>query len=239
MTVAGVTVERRRADRNGLETVKSRRLMVQTLLSLTGIRDAETGRHSERTQRYARVLAGELARRPAFRAYLTPERVELLASLAPLHDIGKVGVPDRVLNKPGGLTPDELAEMRRHPEYGRDVILKAERETGVHDDLTLAIAKDIVYTHHEKWDGSGYPRGLRGADIPIPGRIMAVVDVYDAIRTRQLYMPSMSEDEAFAFITKGRGTHFDPDVVDAFIAVAPLFRSLSEDAPAPGLRTAS
>lgn len=240
MTVAGVTVERRRAEKAGQQTVTSQRLMVQTLLSLTGIRDAETGRHSQRTQRYARVLATELAKHPSFSAYLTPERIELLASLAPLHDIGKVGVPDRVLNKPGGLTPDELAEMRRHPEYGRDVILKAERETGVHDDLTLSVAKDIVYTHHEKWDGSGYPQGLRGEGIPIPGRVMAVVDVYDAIRTRQLYLPSMSDDEAVALISKGRGTHFDPDVVDAFIAVAPVFRSLSEeDAPAPGLRNAS
>lgn len=240
MTVAGVTIERRRAEQAGQQTVTSQRLMVQTLLSLTGIRDAETGRHSQRTQRYARVLSTELAKHPSFKTYLTPARIELLSSLAPLHDIGKVGVPDRVLNKPGGLTPEELAEMRRHPEYGRDVILKAERETGVHDDLTLAVAKDIVYTHHEKWDGSGYPQGLSGEAIPIPGRVMAVVDVYDAIRTRQLYLPSMSEDEAVAFITKGRGTHFDPDVVDAFVAVAPVFRSLSEeDAPAPGLRNAS
>jgi response regulator RpfG family c-di-GMP phosphodiesterase len=240
MTVAGVTVEKRRAEKAGQETVTSQRLMVQTLLSLTGIRDAETGKHSKRTQRYAHVLATQLAKHPSFTAYLTPESVDLLASLAPLHDIGKVGVPDRVLNKPGGLTPDELAEMRRHPEYGRDVILKAERETGVHDDVILTLAKDIVYTHHEKWDGSGYPRGLQGHEIPIPGRVMAVVDVYDAIRTRQLYLPSMSEDEAVALITKGRGTHFDPDVVDAFVAVAHVFRSLSEeDAPAPGLRTAS
>ncbi len=129
--------------------------------------------------------------------------------------------------------------MRRHPEYGRDVILGAERETGVHDDVILTLAKDIVYTHHEKWDG-GYPRGLRGEEIPIPGRLMAVVDVDDAIRTRQLYMPSMSEDEAVAAHSKGRGTQFDPDVVDAFTAVAQTLPDLSEeDAPPPGLRTAS
>ena len=187
MTVAGLVVERRRADRAGVEKAGSQRLMVQTLLSLTGIRDAETGRHSRRTQRYARVLAEELSRHPLFRDYLTPDRIELVASLAPLHDIGKVGVPDAVLNKPGHLTPEERAEMCRHPEYGRDVILKAEREAGIHDDLTLSVAKDIVYTHHEKWDGTGYPQGLHGAEIPIPGRLMAVVDVYDAVRTRKLY----------------------------------------------------
>jgi response regulator RpfG family c-di-GMP phosphodiesterase len=227
MTVAGLVVERRRADRAGVEKEGSQRLMVQTLLSLTGIRDAETGRHSRRTQRYARVLAQELARHPLFRDYLTPDRIELVASLAPLHDIGKVGVPDAVLNKPGQLTPEERAEMRRHPEYGRDVILKAEREAGIHDDLTLSVAKDIVYTHHEKWDGTGYPQGLHGAEIPIPGRLMAVVDVYDAVRTRKLYETPVSQHEAVALIIRGKGTHFDPAVVDAFLRVSPVFDELS------------
>jgi response regulator RpfG family c-di-GMP phosphodiesterase len=227
MTVAGLVVERRRADRAGAEKAGSQRLMVETLLSLTGIRDAETGRHSRRTQRYARVLAEELAHNPLFRDYLTPDRIELVASLAPLHDIGKVGVPDAVLNKPGNLTPEERAEMRRHPEYGRDVILKAEREAGIHDDLTLSVAKDIVYTHHEKWDGTGYPQGLRGTEIPIPGRLMAVVDVYDAVRTRKLYTTPRSQHEAVEIIEQGRGTHFDPDVVDAFLRVSPIFDELS------------
>jgi adenylate cyclase len=228
MTVAGLVVERRRAERAGEEKAGSQRLMVQTLLSLTGIRDAETGRHSRRTQRYALVLAQELSRHPLFSDYLTPDRVQLVASLAPLHDIGKVGVPDAVLNKPGNLTPEERAEMRRHPEYGRDVILKAEREAGIHDDLTLSVAKDIVYTHHEKWDGTGYPQGLRGAEIPIPGRLMAVVDVYDAVRTRKLYAETVSQHEAVALIVRGRGTHFDPNVVDAFLRVSPIFDELSE-----------
>jgi HD-GYP domain-containing protein (c-di-GMP phosphodiesterase class II) len=227
MTVAGLVVERRRADRAGVEKAGSQRLMVQTLLSLTGIRDAETGRHSRRTQRYARVLAEELSRHPLFRDYLTPDRIELVASLAPLHDIGKVGVPDAVLNKPGNLTPEERAEMRRHPEYGREVILKAEREAGIHDDLTLSVAKDIVYTHHEKWDGTGYPQGLRGADIPIPGRLMAVVDVYDAVRTRKLYDAPVTQHEAVALIVRGKGTHFDPAVVEAFLRISPIFDELS------------
>jgi adenylate cyclase len=227
MTVAGLVVERRRAEIAGEEKAGSQRLMVQTLLSLTGIRDAETGRHSRRTQRYARVLAQELAQHPLFRDYLTPARIELVASLAPLHDIGKVGVPDAVLNKPGDLTPEERAEMRRHPEYGRDVILKAEREAGIHDDLTLSVAKDIVYTHHEKWDGTGYPRGLHGTEIPIPGRLMAVVDVYDAVRTRKLYGTPVSQHEAVALIIRGKGTHFDPAVVEAFLRVSPVFDELS------------
>ena len=227
MTVAGLSVERRRADRAGLEKAGSQRLMVQTLLSLTGIRDAETGRHSRRTQRYARVLAEQLSAHPSFRDYLTADRIELFASLAPLHDIGKVGVPDRVLNKPGHLTPEEREEMCKHPEYGRDVLLKAERETGIFDDLTISLAKDIVYTHHEKWDGTGYPRGLKGSEIPIPGRLMAVVDVYDAVRTRKLYDQPVPQHEAVAIIVRGRGTHFDPAVVDAFIRVSPIFDELS------------
>jgi CHASE2 domain-containing sensor protein len=229
MTIGAFGVERRRADRAHLETARSHRLMVQTLLSLTGIRDAETGRHSKRTQRYTRVIAEELAKHPDFRDYLTAERIELLASLAPLHDIGKVGVPDRVLNKPGRLTPEELTEMRRHPRYGRDVIENAEREAGVRDDVALAIAKDIVYTHHEWWDGSGYPEGLRGTAIPIPGRVMAVVDVYDALTTRKLYQTPMSNDEAVAHIVESEGTHFDPAVVGAFVTVAARLHLLSRE----------
>src|SRR5205085_8363151 len=177
VTLAKVTVERRRADTASRDKTAAQRLMVQALLSLTEVRDAETGRHSRRTQQYARLLAEELATHPEFRAYLTRERIDLLSSLAPLHDIGKVGVPDQVLNKPGALTPDEQVEMRKHPELGRDVILKAESRVGVRDDATLEMAKDIVYTHHERWDGGGYPQGLRGTAIPVAGRVMAVVDV--------------------------------------------------------------
>ena len=228
MTVAQSILERVRADRAGREKSTAQRVMVQALLSLVEIRDVETGRHSRRTQRYTRVLANALASHPEFRDYLTPERIELLSILAPLHDIGKVGVPDRLLNKAGVLTADELAEMRKHPAHGRDVILKTEREMGVRDDMTLGIAKDIVYTHHERWDGTGYPEGLRGTEIPIPGRLMALVDVYDAAHTRRPYQQPLTHDEVTAFIVRGRGTHFDPAVVDAFVKVSPVLRSLSE-----------
>jgi response regulator RpfG family c-di-GMP phosphodiesterase len=206
--------------------------MIQTLLSLTEIRDAETGRHSRRTQQYTRVIAEQLATRPEFRAYLTPERIDLLATLAPLHDIGKVGVPDRLLHKAGPLTPDELEEIRKHPTYGRDVIVNAQRAAGVRHDATLAVAQDIVYTHHEKWDGSGYPEGLRGPDIPVPGRVLAIVDVYDAMRSVRPYSQPKSHDEAAALIVQRRGTHFDPAVVDAFIQTSEVLRGLSDDAEA-------
>jgi CHASE2 domain-containing sensor protein len=229
IAAARFTFERRRADRAGQEKIVSQRLMVQTLLSLTEVRDAETGRHSRRTQEYTRVLATQLATYPDFREYLTPERIDLLSSLAPLHDIGKVGVPDRLLHKSGLLTAEETAEMRKHPGHGRDVILHAERDAGSTDDAILALAKDIVYTHHEKWDGSGYPEGLCGTAIPIAGRLMALVDVYDAVTTRRSYRDPMSHDEAVEFIIRGRGTHFDPAVVDAFLQVATVVGRVSAE----------
>jgi adenylate cyclase len=228
VTLARFTVERGRAARASHEKTAAQRLMVQALLSLTEVRDAETGRHSLRTQQYARLLAEALSTHPRFRGYLTRERIELLSQLAPLHDIGKVGIPDRVLNKPGRLTPDELAEMRRHPELGREVIIRAESRVGVRDEATLQMAKDIVYTHHEKWDGTGYPRGLRGTDIPVEGRIMAVVDVYDAVHARSLYTQALPHDETVNLIVKGRETHFDPDVVDAFLQVSTAFEDVSK-----------
>ena len=229
MTLVSFTVERGRADTAGREKTNAQQLMVQTLLSLTETRDAETGRHSRRTQQYVRLLAEQLATNPEFRDYLSPEKIELVSSLAPLHDIGKVGVPDHILNKPGALTPEELVEMQKHPEYGYEVILKAEGRVGVRDDAILAVAKDIVYTHHERWDGTGYPRRLRGREIPVEGRVMAVVDVYDATTTRTLYRQPMSHDEAVAFIVAREATHFDPAVVQAFITVAPRFKIVSAE----------
>jgi CHASE2 domain-containing sensor protein len=229
MTLAKFIFERRRADTEQHGKATAQHLMVKTLLSLTEVRDAETGRHSRRTQQYARVLAEQLALNPSYRQYLTPERIDLLSSLAPLHDIGKVGVPDHILNKPGALTVEELEEMRKHPTHGRDVILKAERDVGVHDDVILAMAKDIVYTHHERWDGNGYPQGLRGREIPVPGRLMAIVDVYDAAVSRAVYRRPISHDAAVAFILSGAGTHFDPAVVEAFVCITPVFKGLSEE----------
>jgi len=229
MTLATSTLEGRRAETAGKEKTAAQRLMVQSLLSLTEMRDAETGRHSRRTQQYAKLLAEQLATHPRFRNSLTPERIDLLSSLAPLHDIGKVGVPDRILNKRGALDPEELAEMRKHPVYGRDVILKAEREVGARDEEILRVAKDIVYTHHERWDGTGYPAGLRGEQIPVEGRVMALVDVYDAAATRNVYRQPIPHDKVVDFIVAAKGTHFDPAVVDAFVRVADDFKNVSHE----------
>ncbi len=223
--------ERSRAESAVADKTASRRMMIQSLLSLTETRDPETGQHSRRTQRNMRLLAERLARNPAHRAYLTPERIELLSTLAPLHDIGKVGVADRVLHKPAALTPDEIVEIRKHPALGREVIARAQADVGVEDDRdgVLGLAKQIVYSHHEKWDGTGYPEGLRGEEIPLPGRLMAVVDVYDATVTRRRYQPGMSHEAALKVIVDGRGTHFDPAVVDAFVDISGTLRDSHAD----------
>jgi adenylate cyclase len=228
MTIATVVVERRRAESEKHDKTISQQLMIQSLLSLTEIRDEETGRHSRRTQQYARLLAEQLAKDPRFHDYLTPQTIDLLAQLAPLHDIGKVGVPDRLLNKPGKLTSDEYEEMKKHPVRGRDVIARAARDVGAPDQPILALAKDIVYTHHERWDGSGYPQGLRAGQIPVPGRLMALVDVYDALVSKRVYRDAIPPDEAIEIIARGRGTQFDPAVVDAFLQVAGAFSRQSD-----------
>ena len=228
MTGTSVVIERRRAESEGHEKTISQQLMIQALLSLTEVRDEETGRHSRRTQRYARLLAEQLATHPTFHDYLTPQRIDLLARLAPLHDIGKVGVPDRLLNKPGALTGDEFEEMKQHVARGREVIVRAERDVGAPDDAILAMAKEIVYTHHERWDGSGYPQGLRGAQIPVAGRLMALVDVYDALVSKRVYRDAVPPGEAMTIIAQGRGTQFDPAVVDAFLQVASAFRRVAD-----------
>lgn len=219
--------ERRRANLERRRRADAQRLIVQALTTLTETRDVETGRHARRTQELTRLLATVLARRPPYRTTLDPHRIALISTLAPLHDIGKVGVSDAVLRKPGVLTADERDEMRRHPGLGYDSLLKAEALAGVHDDEVLAVAKDIVYTHHERWDGSGYPRGVRGAAIPVSGRLVALVDTYDAMVSPRTYSAGMSHDAAVAAIARERGRHFDPDIVDAFLDVHEQFRAVA------------
>jgi adenylate cyclase len=214
-----VTAGRRRADHERLRREQAQRLIVQTLTSLTETRDLATGHHARRTQEYVRLLASALASHPAYSRVLTSEYIDLIATLAPLHDIGKVGISDAVLNKPGHLNATETAEMRTHAALGHESLLKAEHLAGVHDNEVLRVAKDIVYTHHERWDGSGYPRGLRGTEIPLPGRIVAVVDVYDALIAERSYKAALPHERALQIITQGRGVHFDPDVVDAFLQI--------------------
>jgi response regulator RpfG family c-di-GMP phosphodiesterase len=222
-------VERARADQSTRQLRTAREMMLHALTSLTETRDFETGAHLVRTSRYARSLGEALASHPKFRDFLTPETIDLIARLAPIHDIGKVGVADRTLRKPGPLSDDERVEMSRHPTYGRDVIVRTEERVGVRDDFLLKLAKEIVYSHHEHWDGSGYPEGLRGEAIPVAGRMVALVDVYDALASARVYKGALPHEEVVQAIIASRGTHFDPDMVDAFLRIQEDWRRIAID----------
>ncbi|MDF2401382.1 two-component system response regulator [Aeromonas sp. 5HA1] len=188
---------------------------IRALAHLAEIRDPETGNHILRTQGYVRLLANALASHPRFIDTLTPRYIDLLSRSAPLHDIGKVGIPDHVLLKPAKLTVEEWEVMRTHAKLGSDAIEEAERD--IEQPLAfLTLAKEIAHWHHEKWDGSGYPDGLRGDEIPLSARLMALADVFDALINVRVYKAAMPYNEARALILSGTGQHFDPDVVTAF-----------------------
>ena len=199
--------------------------IIQSLAALTETRHHETGGHIQRTRHYIRVLAGRLQSHPGFKNRLDDATVDLLFRLAPLHDIGKVGVADRILLKAGLLTPEEYEEMKRHTLYGSETIQLAKRMMG--EDAFFQIADDLVLNHHERWDGAGYPRRLRGEEIPLPGRLMAVADAYDAIISPRVYKPALPHEEAVRIMSGKRGTHFDPDAVDAFLEVHEEFREIA------------
>jgi response regulator RpfG family c-di-GMP phosphodiesterase len=228
LTAVKVMQERRRAEIEKRRRQQAYRFIVQSLTALTEARDADTGRHARRTQGYTRLVATLLARSPRFRSTLTRDTIELMAILAPLHDIGKVGIPDAVLNKPGPLTPEERAQMRTHPRLGYNTIANAEALSLIDDEEVVGLAKDMVLTHHEWWNGTGYPRGLAGEEIPVGGRILAVVDVYDALVAARPYRVSMAHDQAVDVIRAERGTHFDPEVVDAFVAAEREVEALAQ-----------
>lgn len=194
--------------------------------ALAESRDPETGNHIRRTQHYVKSLAKELAKLPKYKDVLKPDVITSLYKSAPLHDIGKVGIEDSILLKPGKLDEVEFEEMKRHSEYGRDALLAAEREIHSADNF-LVFAKEIAYSHHEKWDGSGYPLGLIGEAIPLSARLMAVADVYDALISVRVYKPAFSHDEAVKIISDGKGTHFDPDMVDCFLAITDEFKAIA------------
>jgi HD-GYP domain-containing protein (c-di-GMP phosphodiesterase class II) len=189
------------------------------------LRDPATGRHLERTSEYVRLLGDELARNPKYSDYLTKAYVSDLVRAAPLHDIGKVGTPDSILLKPGKLDPVEVSIMREHCELGAGVLKKANERLGFQSFLRIAI--QLIVSHHEKWDGTGYPSQLEGERIPVSGRIMALADVYDALRSERPYKSAIEHARCCEIIRADRGTHFDPDVVDAFLRKHTDFQRVS------------
>jgi putative two-component system response regulator len=200
---------------------------ILTMASLAETRDNETGNHIRRTQHYVKALAIKLRDHPRFAGYFTDHAIDLLFKSAPLHDIGKVGIPDRILLKPGKLTPEEFEIMKTHTTLGRDAIEQAERQLGTPVEF-LKVAKEIAYSHQEKWDGSGYPEGLAGDAIPVSARLMAVADVYDALISRRVYKPAFPHERAVEMIAEGRGKHFDPDITDAFLDIREEFRTIAK-----------
>ena len=214
-------VERRVQEVAALQDVT-----IHAMASLAETRDSETGNHIRRTSHYLKALAEQVRHLPRFRDFLTDKTIELLYKTAPLHDIGKVGIPDHILLKPGRFEPHEMDIMKTHTTLGRDAILAAERELGIEVDF-LKYAKEIAYSHHEKWDGTGYPQGLAGEQIPISARLMALADVYDALISCRIYKDGMRHEDAVSIIAQGRGTHFDADIVDAFLRIQDQFQAIA------------
>lgn len=214
--------------RRTAEVMAIQDVTIMAMASLAETRDSDTGNHIRRTQHYVKVLAQHLRKHPRFASVLDDDRyIALLFKSAPLHDIGKVGIPDRILLKPGKLTFEEFEIMKTHTTLGRDAIQAAEEHLGMKVEF-LNLAKEIAYGHQEKWDGSGYPQGAAGEAIPVGARLMAVADVYDALISRRVYKEGMPHEKAAAIIVQGRGQHFDPDIVDAFVAVQDQFQAIAQ-----------
>ena len=213
-------------------------LSVRALACLAEARDNETGQHIVRTQLYVDVLARNLAEHERFSAALAGPKLGMIVKASPLHDLGKVGIPDSILLKPGRFTAEEFEIMKTHTTIGADAITKAMAQAlaGADDAMAeradsafafLKVAHEISLGHQEKWDGSGYPAGAAGDAIPVSARLMALADVFDALMSRRVYKPPMTLDEATRIIIDGRGSHFDPAVVDAFVACRERFAEIS------------
>ncbi len=208
------------------EVIAIQDVTILALASLAETRDSDTGNHIRRTQFYVRALAERLRDHPRFSAQLNDQVIATLFKSAPLHDIGKVGIPDHILLKPGRLTPEEFEIMKLHTTLGKEALEQAERQLGTQVEF-LKTAKEIAYGHHEKWAGSGYPTGIAGDAIPLSARLMAVADVYDALISPRIYKKSMGHHEAMQIVIDGKGTHFDPDIVDAFVDIQDQFRDIA------------
>ncbi len=198
---------------------------IEAIACLAEYRDPETGGHIKRTKNYVKVLAEKLKGHPKYRKLLNDEIIDHFYKSAPLHDIGKVGIRDEVLLKPGKLTDDEFEEMKQHSIIGHNALYMSSQKLG--ENSFLKYAMEFSKHHHEKWDGTGYPNGLCGDEIPLAGRIMAIADVYDALISKRVYKPPYTHQKAVEIITENKGTHFDPDIVEAFLEIKEDFRQIA------------
>ncbi len=208
------------------ELVLTQEATIEAMAGLAEWRDPETGMHIKRTQTFVKLLADYMANLPKYKEVLDAKTIELLYLSAPLHDVGKVSIPDAILQKPGRLTEEEFEIMKQHTEYGRKALSSADSKLG--SDSFLRIARTIAYSHHERWDGKGYPQGLKEEEIPLAARLMSVADVYDALTSKRVYKPAMPHEKASSIIVEGKGTQFCPDVVDAFLALEYEFQTVAE-----------
>ena len=208
------------------EVFRLQEATIRVMVSLAEFRDECTGNHIRRTQDYVRLLADYLSRQPRDAGFLMPEQIDRIAKASPLHDIGKIAIPDHILLKPGRHTPEEFAIMQTHSVKGESMLLRSLHEMGG-DNAMLRFACQIARSHHERWDGGGYPDGLAGEAIPLAARLMAVADVYDALRSRRPYKKAFDHAEAVDIIVQGKGSHFDPLLVEAFLALEGVFSEIA------------
>ncbi len=208
------------------EVFRLQEATIRVMVSLAEFRDECTGNHIRRTQDYVRLLADYLSRQPRDAGFLMPEQIDRIAKASPLHDIGKIAIPDHILLKPGRHTPEEFAIMQTHSVKGESMLLRSLHEMGG-DNAMLRFACQIARSHHERWDGGGYPDGLAGEAIPLAARLMAVADVYDALRSRRPYKKAFDHAEAVDIIVQGKGSHFDPLLVEAFLALQGVFSEIA------------
>ena len=200
---------------------------IMAMAALAEIRDDDTGNHIQRTKLFVKELTTLLSRNEKYSEVLKPQNIDLIVASAPLHDIGKVGISDSILLKPAALTKEEFEIMKTHTTLARNSIVRAEKLIDKPETF-LSFAKEIAYFHHEKWDGSGYPDGLSGENIPLSARIMAVADVYDALRSKRVYKVAFNHEISVEIIIKDAGKHFDPNVVQAFIVLQQKFKEIFE-----------
>ena len=206
--------------------VEAQDAIIDSLAKLSEYRDPETGAHLLRLKKYCALICRKLSETDQFRDLVSAEFTDDLVRSSPLHDIGKVGIPDAILKKPGKLTEEEFAVMKNHAKIGGDTLRSVYEQYPSQSFIKCGM--DVAYGHHEKWDGSGYPQGLSGTDIPLAARILALVDVYDALTCRRVYKAPIPRDQAKAMIIQGGGSHFDPDIVAAFISIEDQFHGIAE-----------
>lgn len=210
------------------EAEMARDITIRALVGLLEIRDIESFQHTTRTQKIMKVLSESLRSKDKYKDILTDAYIFELIRTTPLHDIGKVGIPDKILLKPGKLSPEEFEIMKKHVEYGTEALKKQQSFNDEELPYFVKVAIEIIGAHHEKYDGTGYPLALDGEDIPLPGRLMAIIDVYDALMSRRVYKEAWPFPEVIKCIGDERGRHFDPDIVDAFMDSAEEIHDISK-----------